>query len=415
LLQNDQRTRSTNAVSPKPPSLPLAAGAGTAALVAACVCLAWADGSPVAASAGGGLAGDRSWAWAFLACAVVATLVYAAGVALVARRGAAWRGVAVLAVAIQLVPLATPLLLSTDAWTYWAYGRVAAVHRDDPYATPPGAFPGDPALRWMGSAWRDETSVYGPAFTLASEPVALAAGASPSAAAWMFKALAAAAILAAAFLAARLAQRPALALALAGWNPVLALHAAGGGHNDAWVAALVLAALAAAASGRRRLSGVAWALGALVKWVPLVFLALRALERRGAGLRAISVPAFAATAVAVAAVATLQWRLGWLGAFGPLAENVSQATSYSLPARLGLPSWAGVGAFAAAFAWLAWRAWAGRARLGLAAGVLLVTTPYVTPWYLAWAVPLAAAEEDRAARVLVVGLSVLLVPQTIPV
>ena len=71
-------------------------------------------------------------------------------------------------------------------------------------------------------------------------------------------------------------------------------------------------------------------------------------------------------------------------------------------------------AFAVAFAWLARQAWHGRARLGLAAGLLLVTTPYLTPWYLAWTVPLAAAEEDRAARMLAVLLTVYLAPQTIP-
>ena len=112
--------------------------------------------------------------------------------------------------------------------------------------------------------------------------------------------------------------------------------------------------------------------------------------------------------------ATLLWGLSWLGAFGPLAENVDQATSYALPERLGLPGWAGIAAFAVAFAWLARQAWHGRARLGLAAGLLLVTTPYLTPWYLAWTVPLAAAEEDRAARVLAVLLTVYLAPQTIP-
>jgi alpha-1,6-mannosyltransferase len=354
------------------------------------------------------------WARWFLVCAVAATALYALGTMLVARRSAPWRAVAVLAVAIQLLPLAAPLLLSTDAWTYWAYGRVAAVHHESPYEVPPADFPDDPALPWMGADWRDRTSVYGPAFTLASEPVALAVGDSHEAAAWTYKALAAAAMLAAAFLAARLAERRSLALAFAGWNPVLALHAAGGGHNDAWVGALILAALALAASGRRQLAGAAWALGALVKWVPLVFLVLRAVEARRAG-RAVAHLGFAVVAGAIAGVATILWGLGWLGAFGPLAENVAETTSYALPSRLGLPGWVGVAAFALAFAWLAREAWRGRARLGLAAGLLLVTTPYLTPWYLAWTVPLAAAEEDRTARLLAVALSLYLVPQTIPV
>ncbi len=54
------------------------------------------------------------------------------------------------------------------------------------------------------------------------------------------------------------AARPAFAAAFVAWNPVVALHLAGGGHNDAWVAALVMGALALAATGRRQLAGAAW-------------------------------------------------------------------------------------------------------------------------------------------------------------
>jgi hypothetical protein len=57
----------------------------------------------------------------------------------------------------------------------------------------------------------------------------------------------------------------------------------------------------------------------------------------------------------------------------------------------------------------------GRARLALAACLVLVTTPYLAVWYLAWAVPLAAAEEDAVATVVVLGLCAYLLPQTIPI
>ena len=40
----------------------------------------------------------------------------------------------------------------------------------------------------------------------------------------------------------------------------------------------------------------------------------------------------------------------------------------------------------------------GRARLALTAGLLLVCTSWLVPWYAVWAVPLAAVEEDRTAR-----------------
>ena len=233
---------------------------------------------------------------------------------------------------------------------------------------------------------------------------------SHDAAAWLYKALAALAACATILLAARLAARPALAAAFVGWNPLLAVHLAGGGHNDAWVGALLLAALA--------LGGACWALGAAVKWIPLVLLPLHALAARGrAGL-----VAFFAGTVAVAALASLRYGFAWLDAFGPLADNASETTSYALPHRLsqlGVSDGVAIAIFATLFAVvyvaLAREAWRGRARLALAAVALLACAPYVTPWYLAWVVPLAAVEEDRLARGLALALTAYLLPQTIPV
>ena len=392
-------------------------------LVAACVALAWPADSPLTPEDGGRLVGERGFAVAFLVCAAVAYAAYVVAALLLRRRRDALRlrVVVAFAVAIQLVPLAAPLLLSTDAWAYWAYGRIAAELSGNPYRDEPREFPGDAAYDDLGADWRDTTSVYGPAFTLASEPLAMAAGESEDAAAWLYKGLAAAAMLACTLLAARLAARRALAAALVGWNPVLAIHFAGGGHNDAWMAALVLGALALGAAGRPRLAGAAWALGVLVKWVPLLFLPLRALEARRTGRR-VDHLGLALVVVVVGALAT--WRYGrhWLFAVVPLARNAEQETSFALPHRLqdlGLPRWLAVGLLAAAFllayAWLLREAARGRARLGLAAGLLLVAIPYVTPWYLVWALPLAAAEDDDAATLLAVGLGAYLLPQTIPI
>jgi Glycosyltransferase family 87 len=319
--------------------------------------------------------------------------------------------VAALALGVQLVPLAAPLLLSTDAWTYWNYGRIAGVHDGNPYRDTPSDFPDDVSYQWTGEQWRDRTSIYAPGFTLASEPVAAAADTSEDAAAWLYKVLAGLAAAAMVLLASRVGS---FATAFVGLNPVLAVHLAGGGHNDAWVGALVALALVA---GATQTAGVAWALGAAVKWVPLVLLPLRALEARRIGWLG-----FATAALIVAVLATWQYDLSWLSAFGPLAENAEETTSFALPHRLsqlGVPEGLAIAAFAAAFvaayAWLARAAWRGRARVALAAGLLLVCTPYVTPWYLAWVVPLAAIEDDRAARVLALALTAYLLPQTIPV
>jgi Glycosyltransferase family 87 len=348
-------------------------------------------------------------------------VAYLLALLLLARRRVPLGLIVTLAAAIQLAPLGAPLLLSSDAWTYWDYGRIAAEHGANPYRDSPDAFPTDPAYPHVGADWRDTTSVYGPVFTLASEPIALAVDNSADAAAWTYKALAAAAMLVATGLATLLAQRRTFACAFCGWNPVLALHAAGGGHNDAWIAALVLGALALAASGRRSLAGAVWSAAVLVKWVPLLFLPLRALEAR-ATRRRLGHVGFAVSAALLIALAS--WRYGWewVRAFGPLTRNAGEETSFAIPRRvgdLGVPDDAAVVLFAVAFGLaylLLLRAAArGRARLGLTAGLLLLATPWLVVWYTAWVVPLAAAEDDRAAQWLALGLCAYLLRQTIPV
>jgi hypothetical protein len=396
------------------------AGALVLGLVGGCIAAAWPDDSPLVPGFAGRLAGDSTWAWLYLGCEIAAFAAYVAGLALLRRRDTRLVPVAVLAAAIQLAPLGAPLLLSSDAWTYWDFGRIGAVHDANPYVQTPSDFPRDVAFPYVGSDWWNTTSVYGPAFTLASEPVALAVGGSADAAAWTFKTLTALALLAATGLAAFLARRRAFACAFVGWNPLLALQAAGGGHNDAWMVALVLAALAAGATGRRQWAGVAWVLAIAVKWIPLVLLPLRILEARAQGRR-VGHLGFAGAAVAVVAVATWQFGRHWIDAVVPLVRNASRQTSFSLPHRLegiGIPDALAVGLLAAAFAiayvWLLREAARGRARLGLAAGLLLLATPYLAPWYAVWAVPLAAAEEDRAAQLLALGLSAYLLRQAVP-
>ena len=57
---------------------------------------------------------------------------------------------------------------------------------------------------------------------------------------------------------------------------------------------------------------------------------------------------------------------------------------------------------------------AGRPRLGLASLLVLVATPWLLPWYAAWAVPLAAIEEDRLAWVLALVFCAYILPDGIP-
>ena len=387
---------------------------------AAAVLLAWPQSSPLEPRNAGHPNGESSYAWIFLVLLIAAFAAYVAGILLARSSAPRLAAVWVLACAIQLAPLAAPLLLSTDAWTYWDFGRIATVHDANPYRSTPSDFPDDPAYPYVGTAWRHTTTVYGPAFTLASQPLARAAGTSHAAAAWIYKSIAALAVLGAAALASCLSRRPALALVFVAWNPVLAVHFGGGGHNDSWMALLVLAALAAAASGRRELAGVAWATAALVKWVPLVLLPLRALEAR-ATHRRVGHVGFAVAAAVIGAAAFVSYGTGWLQAFGPLARNANHETRWALPHRLqqlGVPHGLAIALFAVAFlvayAWLAREAWRGRARRALASCALLLAVPYLVVWYVVWAVPLAAAEDDESAGLLALVICAYLLRQTIP-
>ncbi|MGE3763229.1 MAG: glycosyltransferase 87 family protein, partial [Kofleriaceae bacterium] len=252
----------------------LVVGGAILATLVVCVIASWSEGTLLVPRNGGRPSGDTLWSWIFLACLVAAFLAYTAAAVLAARGRIARRLALAIGIAIQLAPLASPLLLSTDAWTYWDYGRISVVHDGNPYAQPPSAFPDDVAYAHVGARWADTPSVYGPLFTLATAPIARIAGESPDLAAWLFKALAALAMIAATLGASRVARRPALATVVVGWSPLLAIHAAGAGHNDAWIAALAIGALVAMRARRPMLAGAAWALAGLVKWVPLLLVPL---------------------------------------------------------------------------------------------------------------------------------------------
>jgi alpha-1,6-mannosyltransferase len=400
--------------------LALAGGALAAALVGVCVWAARAQGAPLVPADAGLATGEGAWPGVFLAALVGAFAAYACSLWLLRRGRARPAAVAAVAVVIQLLPLGAPLLLSTDAWTYWQYGAIAS-EGGNPYVDEPQERPQNPAFEHAGADWRDTTSVYGPAFTLLSEGVARTSGSSEDAAAWTFKTLAALSMLASTALAAILARARVFAAAFVGWNPLLAIHFAGGGHNDALMLALVLGALALAGSGRRAAAAVAWVLSIFVKWISVVFFALRVVEAR-ASRRPVAHVAFAVAAVVAAAVATALYGFEWVRAFVPLAENADQRTSYAVPSRLeqlGLPEelvLALVGiALVGGLALLVRRARAGRASLGRAGCLLLVTTPWLAPWYAVWAVPLAAAEDDVPAQLAALALCAYLLPQTIPV
>jgi hypothetical protein len=387
----------------------LAMGCGIVVLVVIAVVAASAAGSPI--RAGSRELSDVPGAL-FLAAVAGAFVLYAASLPLIHRRRSSLAAICAIAAAIQLTPLAGPLLLSRDVQAYWAYGRIADNHGSNPYVSAPARFALDPAVRAMAPGWRGTRSVYGPVFTGASAGLAETTGGSAETNAFAYRLLGAFGMLLLVAVAAAAAPRPAFAAAFVGWNPLLAVHFAGGGHNDVWTAVFLVGALALATRDRAALSGVSWALAAGLKWAPLALLPLSLLARRRDALR--TGLWFVAAAAAIAAGAFVLFGTAWVTALLPFAHRHA---AYALPSRLGqldLPGWLALVPLLVALPWLIRSARRGRPRLAVTSILLLGASPWVLPWYAIWVVPLAAIEEDGLAWVLAIAVSAYLLPDRIP-
>ncbi|MGV1048199.1 MAG: glycosyltransferase 87 family protein [Solirubrobacterales bacterium] len=330
-----------------------------------------------------------------------------------------------------------PVLLSHDAFSYLDYARLGVVHGLDPYVHPPDAAPSDPAFADV--TWTEATSAYGPLFTLATYPLAwLPVGLAVA----LLKAVAALSVLALAALVARLAAwrgiDPLRAAVFVALNPLVLVHVVGGAHNDGLAMLLAMLAVAALLAGREAGAGGALLAAVAVKastlfLAPFALLATARPQPTGRffnpGLTNRPVGRLLAGAVAaglvigVAAYAGFGW--DWLHAFGLAGENQSRTSHLSIPITLARLT--GLGAdpvrvaalalYAVAVAYLLAWTWRGgdwvRAA-GWAALGLLLATSWLLPWYLVWALPLAAISRDRALQLLVLALTAYQLGARIP-
>ncbi|MBA3375109.1 MAG: polyprenol phosphomannose-dependent alpha 1,6 mannosyltransferase MptB [Actinobacteria bacterium] len=243
---------------------------GLGALVAGCVGLIVLAAEQATESTSSPLEPEGAWRSLLIVAGVVSFLAYVAAALALKRSRSPLTVVVVIAVVVQLLPLLGPVLLSRDVYAYWAYGRIGAVHNGNPYSDVPATFPEDPAVRRMGTSWLETTTIYGPVWTLVAEGVSETAD-SARAATYAFSAIAAASMLAIVALVALIARNRPFAVAFVGWNPLLALHFAGGGHNDALMMALALGALTFGLRRRPGAAGLAWIASLAVKWVAAAF------------------------------------------------------------------------------------------------------------------------------------------------
>ena len=345
------------------------------------------DGSPIDPAGG--------WRTVWIVATIAAFALAGVGVVL-ARRGWLRLGPAVVvAILIQVTPLAAPLLLSQDVYLYWSYARVVTVHHQSPYDVTPSRYPNDPGTQAASKQWRTQPEPYGPVWATVSTVPALAAGTSKHDAQLGYRVLAVLGLLLTLWIVAR-RTRSAAAVALLGWSPLLALHYAGGGHSDAL---LTLALVGAVALGATLRGGAAWPLAALFKAVPVVVLPLELARRRLQVPRSFWI-GLVGSGVLLTVVFVAAYGTGWMTASAIAAHGTSPIGGvHFLKELTGLRHRydvviAGL-VFAAVYLVLLRVAWrTGRAHLGFALAALCMCSSLLRPWYALWPLALAAFEED---------------------
>jgi alpha-1,6-mannosyltransferase len=325
-------------------------------------------------------------------------------------------------VALHVIFLIAPPLLSSDIFNYVGYARLDAVHYLNPYVHPLSAAPTDPSYIYVG--WPLNTTAYGPLFTLGSLPLGWV---SFTAAIWSLKASAAIASLACVALvwmcATRLG-RPALPAALFfGLNPVLLAYAVGGGHNDLLMLVAALGGIYLMLAGRE--SGMAALVVAVaVKSSSVVLLPFALLGSR----RPVKAIIWGAAAAVLLGIVTLL-------AFGThissllhvLQHDARLQTPNDIPGvindvfGLGIVTHTqgriGMLVLLPTIALLLIRVWRGGDWLenaGWATCAVLVTTTWFLPWYLIWFLPLAALAVRPYQRLTALALTALAIGLQLP-
>jgi len=332
-------------------------------------------------------------------------------VALATARRLSLRWIVVVVVALHLILLMSPPLQLTDLFNYMGYARLGGLHHLNPYRHVIAEELHDPIYAF--TTWRHLHSPYGPLFTAFSYvlgPLPLPVMY------WLLKALTVAASLG--FLglvwwcARRLGRDPRRVLVFVALNPIYLVYAVGGFHNDFFMLLLSMAAVALVLRGRDRSAGAAVTLAVAIKFtagllLPFLWLAAKPWPRRRRLLTG-------------AALMAVPLAIGYVVRFGATVPNLgdqsSLVTAYSIPNLLAFAVGGGSGvlrlatlAAAAGIVVIIWRhrdwlSGAGWAMLALLAGLA-----WLTPWYIAWVLPLAAlAASPRLRRATVVATVFLL-------
>ncbi|MBV9195670.1 MAG: DUF2029 domain-containing protein [Solirubrobacterales bacterium] len=325
---------------------------------------------------------------------------------------------------LNLLVLLAPPMLSTDIFSYVAYGRMGTLYAANPYLHGPSAIALDPLYPFIGAQWVNTPTSYGPLFTVLSYLFAHLSIASNVIAYKTIAAVSSLVVVLVAWSAARLrGLNPVKAVAIIGLNPVIVVYGVGGGHNDLLMLAIVITGMYALLMQRQRVSGGLIIAATAVKLTAALMLpfavahtAGRRSDRHG---RRMVLAGAALSAGVVAALTFSVFGTGPLHLMATLQTVQSQGGLHSIPGLimtlLGHPQlMSGVGpildvVLVVALVWLIRRVWTQRldwiSGAGWATVALLVTAGFLVPWYVAWLVPLAALSRDRRLLAATVALT----------
>jgi len=307
--------------------------------------------------------------------------------------------------------LLAPVVLSTDVFSYQAYGRMGTLYATNPYLHGPSTIRLDPLYPFIGSKWVTAPTAYGPLFTGLSYALAHL---DISASVVAYKSIAALAFLATVGLvwnAARIrGVDPVRAAVIVGLNPLTIVWGLGGGHNDLLMLAPLAAGMYMLLCRREATGGVMIAAAAAIKLTAVVLLPF-ALVRPQANRRRLLLGASVASAL-VAVLGFAIFGTGQLHLLSTLRLNQATGDAQSIPGfisnALGLGDVGRVVGvllgivFVGVTVWLLRLVHRGRldwiAGAGWATVAMLITANSLLPWYIAWLTPLAALGRDDRLR-----------------
>ena len=315
-----------------------------------------------------------------------------------------------------------------DLFAYVAEADLVLKHHASPFDTPVSAFPADALVPYVD--FPNETTHYGPLWLAIGVTLRILSGSDLLTTVLVFKAAAAAFLLATAWLVYLTLRRDHPRLAVQGallvaWNPLLVYELAGNGHND--VAMMLLVALAFYFQARKspRLAVAALLAAILIKYVAVVLLPLFLLrDLRQAGWWRDWLPRAVLYALVVAAGAGLLVATVGLGGTVGVLQKQSRwfTTSLQSVASLwlsertsdaeaeGLAGLVGQAAFTFYYLFRLLRSWRrpdGLASSSLAAimAFMVLVVAWFQPWYVAWAIPIAALAATPTAFAAALGLT----------